>query len=767
MPNHYITTALDREDARELFRQIRSKYMFSEYGTGCDRIELPTLRPNIVSGYNCLIRYWEYGSNSKTFAYTYSGSIGSKHELVDDVNTCLVRIPAHIIAENEEQLDTYDYYLLLSTASHYADITLAEEVKYNTTINYYDNAGNFTNSINQGESAWSTSSYDAVLLDSDYQNRLNSHIHFTAAALESITTIRNAGTYYAQYVPSVGLGGNFINNGLISYEGAGTTSLFLYEQFPYPVFDYLDTASIIQYLNTGDDSGQIDPFDIINPTINKITDFKTDFDMWISKNKVTITSSNAQYYENRSTLTGLYKLIVSVTGVDREPSYSQIPTVTINPINNVDQYIDMSFLGDLELTPPESSGYFKVYLTPNSKKQCGFTVGNVYYADNYPDKAYAVDIVRTVVGETYVYEASNGEKLTIHFSEITLDDLKDLVDDGYINREDENDDETGSDILGQFGSGYGTYHINDGAFEDINTAMWSTDWSTLFKPTTTSPTQCIISCKRIPFTIDGQSVGNIPIANLDVQITGTASKVNQVKSFTLPNLQIPAIYGNFVDQYMSKVRVYLPYIGWQELPADAVISKVGRASVGLQSETKTLGFKYIVDFVDGNCKCVISVNGTERWMFEGNCGCDVPITSDNHSAALTRSAKNMTASVMSAAAGAITTASGNVFMGVAGIAGGALSALNSLPTYSYTASANISGLIEASSNHHLMVVVEYPNAWYPNGTAHKVGLPCELYLSLAQCSGFTKCADVDVSGIDCTSDEADMIRSLLTEGVYL
>lgn len=772
MPRFYNTVNLTQEELKTFFLELRRKY----YST--DNIVLPEPYVNDVNSYNCEVTVYT-SSTPSAYAESYANvdafTYRTKHTPVAGVNTCLIQLPASVKAFNSAQSDTYYYYLLLTTAQNYAGISIPSNPKENGCRNNYSNGALTNYSISEG-SLSNLGNHSPYAFDSDYMTKFSNHIIGTPEATAALNTIKLAGNYYAAWLPDVNMGGHWINKGIVELQGAAYYSMFIYTKFPYPVFSYKDTDAIINYLNTGDDSGKIDPFDVLNPEIPFIDDFHTDYNMFLSKGTtntptVSITSSNAQYYQNRAELQGLYYLylkevIGNVMGDDIvSPSAYQIPQVTLN--NMSQGSYDMAFtFGNLE--SDEYSTIFRVTLDRDYKKQGGYAVRSVWYhlkgeTENLWTQISSYDIV----GETYVYTASSGDRLTISFTSITYEDLKDLVDDGYINRDSEENDSSGDDIIPVMGAGYNTFKIDVGAFSDINDAMWETDWSTLFKPSNTSPTQCVISCKRIPFTLGGTAVSNIPIANLNVAISGSAAKVNPIKSYNVGEVILPAIYGNFVDMYMAKVRCYLPFIGWVELPADAVISKVGRPSVGIKSETRVLKFKYIIDFVDGTCKCIISVNNTERWMFDGSCAVDVPITSDNHSAAVTRSAKSLASTGLSVAGAVVSAATGNELGALMGIAGAGISVLNSVPSYSYQVSGSISGLIESSCNHHIMIIIEYPNAWYPNGTEHKVGLPCELYMPLGSLKGFTKTRDIDVSGVNCTREEAEMIKSYCDTGIYL
>lgn len=590
------------------------------------------------------------------------------------------------------------------------------------------------------------------------------------------------------------------------YNGYGMgryeTSYFMtYDELPAPLFDYTQTADIIHYINTGIPTGAIEPF-TKEPEVEPVTDYATNFVMNISavdKNttKISVTSSNRQYIEGKEELVGSYTTYLardveqfsyfdrSNTSNYKARQSQGAMTITYNEditglkATGMNGVCHMVF-GDDDMYDTDGnynaesnhSGVFKVYLIPDGSSKVNIKIGKVYYMP-YPD-APSVELTKSIYGDGYKFtNYDTGESLIVLFKAISLDELKNIIDEGYPYKDDEEDDAKGSDNIAKFGKGLKTYNISDNAFGEVNRTMWTTNWNEVFKSNTIDPLKSIISSKRIPFTVTGVATDVLYLANREIQI-GQGYDVTPIKTFDIGSYTIEALYGNFVDIKYARVKVWLPYIRWVELPASEVISRVSRAEVGLKSSVKRLNFKYIVDFVDGSCRCVISVNDTERWCFDGNCGIDVPVTSDHHTQAVSSAVRNTIGSTLKIAGGIATTAIGIASANMMGAIGGAVTtargiaeAPNNVPTYEYESSTSPSGYIEGAMNKHIMIVIEYPNAYYPTYYEHKYGKPCYLNLSLSQCSGFTKTANVDCSEIPCLSEEQDMIKQLLDSGVSL
>lgn len=562
---------------------------------------------------------------------------------------------------------------------------------------------------------------------------------------------------------------------------ADLTCVYAIDELPddVPVFDINDTDAVLNFFNTGDDSGAIDPGYEPVEDITDISDYTSRFTTYITKGstkgsfKMSIVAYNEEFYDRRDFLEGDYALVTSMgmfydedTAVNK---YSQVPTYT--RFYEYTDEVNMLF-AKIPFEAGKYSGLFTMTFKEDKTNPSGVKVNTVYWTPEPNGTEGHSSIEGEPYGEGYIFTASSGDSLIVLYRSISLDDIKHITDDGYPERDDEGDDSSGSDTMFATGRGLKTYKVTQAGFDVINDNLWTTDWIETFRSNTIDPIKCVISSKKIPFSASGTATDKVYLANREIQMT--ASYVNPVKIFDAGNVRLEAIYGNFVDVTMAKVRCYLPYIGWKELPADEVMCRVGRAQVGLKSKTHTLSFKYIVDFVDGNCRCVISLDNTERWYFDGSCAVDVPVTSDSHTTAVNNAMRSGTFTTLKMVGGAISgvagVASGNWLMAGAG-AGAYMSGLmnsgDSTPLYDYNASCSPSGYIEADMNHNIMIVIEYPNAFYPSDYGHKVGYPCMLNLSLGQCTGFTKTLNVDVSGIDCTSAEKDMLKQMLDSGVYI
>lgn len=558
----------------------------------------------------------------------------------------------------------------------------------------------------------------------------------------------------------------FNSFGMLRYE---TTMLMTYDELPFPLFDYTQTADIIKYINTGDKSGAIDPFDV-TPDKTEIADLtNTSYRIFVTpdtndkkKTHFSIIAYNPEYIEYGENVAGEYGMHVSLEYMRTQTSasesfnlgnFAQSKYPTLGYIMSDVGYssvFNLSFRNLNDNTQPIR--VYSVGFEADKTKESHCQLVGAKYGGQVLSKKHIVDGYRFEHGNNWI---------EVLFRAVDISDLN----GGYPDPDDTYDDKSGTDSDYSGASGLRTFVINNTDFDTINSKLWSTDWSTVFKSNSIDPIRCVIACKGIPFTADNVSSAEIMIANLDTGLS--KNYVKTVKSFTANSVLMPSFSGDFTDITLTHIRCYLPYIGWVELPASECISRVAYSSVGIEARPKRLKFKYLVDFVDGNVRCIVSVNDTERWFFDGNCAIDIPVTSDNHTQAISnaiRSGVQTGLSIVTAIGGAVAKNAGAV---AGGVMGAMQSAPNIFPTYSFTATSNGSGYINASMNQHIMLVIEHPNVIRSADYAKRVGVPCGLSLNLGSLHGYTRCVDVNVTGIDATPNEIQRIKSLLESGVYL
>lgn len=730
-------------------------------------IDKPPINPYIcdVEDYNNEIIFCDVIPNSSFNPISSAYSCYTWRSKLTEVtghHNCFVRYEAKTFVKGALYDEpVYNYFLLSDSQGAYTYV--------NPTIVRYSNHLILNGSKFGGDNVFTLSAYQGGhITDSNIDNDL-------PVWLSASNPVEISSKYKAINNEISGLYLTTPINHLTAYRGyysvIPTTSTnyataWSYEKLAFPVFDINDTDAIIKFLKTGDTSGSIDPYDK-TPKAVEIQDLESSFRLFVTplegdntKTKFSAICYNEENIVNWGSLKYGYQSVIfesrnSGTGVKVGESktgmkYPELTWYTTIRSSDLVVRLDMSFAcPDTEEVSPIWSAVFKYNSSSAGRLQC---TGGSYNNTS---------ISRVPITDGYRFTNSDGKWLEVLFRAPQVEDLN----GGYPDPDDVENDEEGTDSTFSGASGMRTFAIDDTTFDAINKKLWSTDWTQVFKSSSIDPVKCVISCKGVPFTADPVSSAEIVIANMNTGVN--KNYVKTVKSYKTASILMPHFNGDYTDITLTHVRCYLPYVGWVELPASEVISRVAYSNVGIEARPKRLGFKYLVDFVDGSVRCVVSVNDTERWFFDGNCAVDVPVTSDNHTQAISnaiRSGVQTGLSIVTSIAGAVTSNAGAI---AGGVIGAMQNAPNIYPTYSYTATSNGSGYINSSMNQHIMIVIERPNVIRDKDYNKRVGVPCGLSLNLGSLRGFTVCKEVDVNGIDATPDELAMIKSTLESGIYL
>ena len=88
--------------------------------------------------------------------------------------------------------------------------------------------------------------------------------------------------------------------------------------------------------------------------------------------------------------------------------------------------------------------------------------------------------------------------------------------------------------------------------------------------------------------------------------------------------------------------------------------------------------------------------------------------------------------------------------------------------YHYQTQGSYSPACGAYESHLCYIIFNRPSVQYPKTYNHDYGRPCMLSQRIGDLSGFTKCCDnIDLTGIASTNEEKEIIKQLLTTGIYL
>ena len=276
--------------------------------------------------------------------------------------------------------------------------------------------------------------------------------------------------------------------------------------------------------------------------------------------------------------------------------------------------------------------------------------------------------------------------------------------------------------------------------------LWSADPITQLAQMFNNPMNGIIGLHSIYVTPHTDGSKTIGVGYLS---SGVQSKVVDEQYVTIDcgSVEIPSYFNNVNDwSPYTKISCYLPFIGIVDLNTDDIMSSADKQC--------TINITYKVDVLTGACLCMIrvkrgSIDGV-LYQYNGSCSVQLPLTSGNYG--------TMIASLITTAVG--------VGTGVGAIAvGGALSALHSKANVQR--SGQLGANVGAMGIKKPYLIIERPYSKYAGSYAKHIGYPSNNTVTLSSCKGFTRVKASDVTNINTTEEERNMIYELLKNGVYV
>jgi len=349
---------------------------------------------------------------------------------------------------------------------------------------------------------------------------------------------------------------------------------------------------------------------------------------------------------------------------------------------------------------------------------------------------------------------------------------------------------------------FGTYYaLTRLKVNNLNDFLWTLDdegWDGLIKSLLfwgNNPADAVMSFKVYPFdvAIATGSTRNEPImfGKLNTSIYAIRLNDNSICILDLgetwinrSNLGLPNDFKAFSPYAIATL--YIPYIGAVEFDINNFMDAV-------------MKIQMVVDITTGTCTAIVYNNGMPYMYIPGTIGVDIPITQQSVTSIAAavmetnmNSALHGSAGLLEIGVGELMNASisGNnnneeatsspgdetVNTGKARISGAASSGISGAAGILSKIFVNTADLVSRGSNspganmalsQYCYIIISQQEPIYPRNYAHTCGYPCHVSDRLENFTGFTKCQNVDTSGIACTEAERSMIKSILESGVYL
>ena len=277
--------------------------------------------------------------------------------------------------------------------------------------------------------------------------------------------------------------------------------------------------------------------------------------------------------------------------------------------------------------------------------------------------------------------------------------------------------------------------------------LWSTDFSNSIKKLFQDPMNAIIGLHMIYTEPEIGARKNIVVGYVDSNVN-TRTVANQYKKIDCGSIAVREYYGDSRDYDFTKISIYLPFLGIQQLNAKDLIG--GSINVTATVDVLTGTILYNLN---------ITKNGVTQtlYTFSGNCAVQLPISSGSYASILANT-------IGLVAGGVATFATGGAAAPV--LIGAAAQAVTGTRA-NVAASNTIGSNAGAMGIKKPYLILNRQNSY--NATAYNniQGYPSNINVKLSNCSGFTRVKECHLDGIPATDEEIEEIYTLLKQGVIL
>lgn len=237
------------------------------------------------------------------------------------------------------------------------------------------------------------------------------------------------------------------------------------------------------------------------------------------------------------------------------------------------------------------------------------------------------------------------------------------------------------------------------------------------------------------------------------------------KVIDIGEYEIKPYFGSFMD-YLTKIEIFLPFIGWRNLSTQNVMGRI-------------LKVKYILNFEDGGVVVYITSTSTDgtierlEQVEQAKLAFDLPIFTSN----INEKEKDKLQLLMTAAVSAVTAGVGAFGSGAGGVAATAGTAAGKEVVSGASKIAawqdHINGGSVVASNatwylpNKCILKFTRPRKSEPSGYGRVNGYPANYTAKLGDVKGYTEVDNPVINGIECTEIERQKIKTLLQGGIYL
>ena len=279
----------------------------------------------------------------------------------------------------------------------------------------------------------------------------------------------------------------------------------------------------------------------------------------------------------------------------------------------------------------------------------------------------------------------------------------------------------------------------------------------------------VISLKEIPFSLSTLNIVpldvDLKIGGVNVTYNNENIKVGQIVSPATTT--VSALFGEFNIPRLSNTFLdYTPYTKYELLLPFAPTP----VTLPDWCVNKTVSAIFLYDIYTTSCQYVIECNGERICSVSGIFGVDRPISAQN---VALKDASRLSAQVATASSvlgGVMSATTGNI----GGIMSGAIGGVSALSQMIMSGKQNYMYAVGANGDsssvglcHAVHLKITRTLSAEDSNFNHVYGRPLCKYKKLSSVTGYTKCDNVNTTGLSCSENEKQMIKRLLETGIYI
>lgn len=351
--------------------------------------------------------------------------------------------------------------------------------------------------------------------------------------------------------------------------------------------------------------------------------------------------------------------------------------------------------------------------------------------------------------------------------------------EGNFSEESDNPEADSLPSLSAAGTGFATiFKPNAAQLRALSDLFWNSNVFTFLQNLVENITDMFTSLAIVPFEVLEGTTVSVTWLGIDTAVSLTLA-ARQYYEFDMGSIDMAndsRIFtsGSVLDYSpFSKLGIYLPFIGYQELDID-------------ECRDAVINLRYRIDILSGACVAILKVGGRDLYQFTGNCLTQIPITNESMQS-LVSDAVNVGiaaagvgatgASVGADLAEAASSKSGIEFGDIAnahrsitkaesGLASATVNAvIGSKPTFNKSGAVSSSASMMSVKQPYLFLST--PRQSIPDHYQRYRGFPSNITSKLGDLSGFTVVEDIRLNGLVATSPEVAEIYDLLKKGVII